>query len=391
MKDDATESTESVPERNMRLLREAKKVLARPSATVSLQERLTFLAEQAGSVYDVSAPPDVYGDGVVAELERRVAEVLGKEDAAFFPTGTMAQQVALHCWAQRSGNRRVALHPVSHPEVFEADAFRMLSDLRPMKATVAPRHPTAEEIRALPEPFGALMLELPLRDVGYLLPSWDELVEVTEAARERGAIVHFDGARLWDCTPHFGHSLAEIAALADSVYVSFYKSLDGLSGAALAGPADLVRETRIWRHRYGGKVFQQFPAALSALIGLDRELPRLPEYVAQARVVATAMADAFREAGLGWFKVQPELPHTLQFQVWLPHSPEALVEAAARQAEDTGGTLFQLPWWQPGVPPGISLTEVTVTAAGLDWSASEVRESVLDFVARVEGVEGVAG
>ena len=367
-----------------RAVRDAKRVLARPSATTSLHERLTSLLEQGPSVYDLDSPPDTYGDGIVADLEKRVAELLGKEDAAFFPTGTMAQQVVLRCWSERTGNDRVALHPLSHPEVFEADAFRKVSGLRPVRATGAPCHPTAEEIRGLKEDFGALMLELPLRDAGYLLPTWDELVDVTRAARERGAVVHFDGARLWECTPHFGRPLDEIAALADTVYVSFYKSLDGMSGAAVAGPAALIEEARIWRHRYGGRVFQQFPAALAALIGLDRELPRLPEYVAQAGMVAAAMADGFRAAGVGWSKVLPEHPHTLQFQAWLPFPAEALVAAAAQQAEETGVAVFQMPWWEPGIPPGISLTEVTVGAASLDWTPDEVREAVQDFVRRIE-------
>ncbi|MBB2914324.1 threonine aldolase [Streptosporangium becharense] len=370
--------------RGKKAVREAKRVLARPAATLSLGERLSSLAEQAAAVYDLSSPIDTYGDGVVADLERRVAQLLGKEDAAFFPTGTMAQQVVLRCWAERTGNNRVVLHPLSHPEVFEANAFERVSGLYPVRATGAPRQPTAEEIRGLPESFGALMLELPLRDAGYLLPTWDELVGVTEAARERGAVVHFDGARLWECTTHFGRPLEEIAALADTVYVSFYKSLDGISGAAVAGPRSLIEETRIWRHRYGGRVVQQFPAALSALVGLERELPRLPEYVAHARLVAAAMAEGFRDTRLGWFKVRPEVPHTHQFQVWLPFAAETLEAAVIRQAEESGIALFQSPWWEPGVPPGIALTEVTVSAAGLEWTPADVRAAVCDFVRHVE-------
>ncbi|WP_236569752.1 low specificity L-threonine aldolase, partial [Streptomyces sp. MBT59] len=206
--------------------------------------------------------------------------------AAFFPTGTMAQQVALRCWAGRTGNTTVALHPLSHPEVHEGGALGVVSGLRTVRPTSEPRLPDAEEIRDFPEPFGTLMLELPLRDAGFVLPSWEELTAVVDAARERDAVVHFDGARLWECGPHFGRELSEIAGLADSVYVSFYKSLDGLSGAVLAGPSTLVEEARVWRHRYGGQLFQQFPAALSALVGLERELPRLPSYVAHAKVVA---------------------------------------------------------------------------------------------------------
>ncbi|NEE54666.1 threonine aldolase, partial [Streptomyces sp. SID8455] len=74
-------------------------------------------AAGAGSVHDPDDAVDVYGGGVVTALERRVAGLLGTEAAAFFPTGTMAQQVALRCWAGRTGNATVALHPLAHPEL----------------------------------------------------------------------------------------------------------------------------------------------------------------------------------------------------------------------------------------------------------------------------------
>lgn len=130
-----------------------------------------------------------------------------------------------------------------------------------------------------------------------MLPTWDELTGTVEAARERDAVVHFDGARLWECPSFLGKPLAEIAGLADSVYVSFYKSLGGLSGAALVGSEDVMAEARVWRHRYGGQVFQEYPAALSALRGLEVELPRLPAYVAHARVVVSAVRRRSRSRG----------------------------------------------------------------------------------------------
>ncbi|MXG30107.1 threonine aldolase family protein [Streptomyces sp. YIM 132580] len=339
----------------------------------------------SGFVHDPDGAVDVYGGGVVADLERRVAGLLGTEAAAFFPTGTMAQQVALRCWAGRTGNATVALHPLAHPELHEEGALGAVSGLRTVHLTSAPRMPSAEEVREHPEPFGTLMLELPLRDAGFVLPTWDELEAVVAAARERDAVVHLDGARLWECGPHFGRGLPEIAALADSVYVSFYKSLDGLSGAVLAGPSVLVEEARVWRHRYGGQVFQQYPAALSALIGLEKELPRLPSYVAHAKVVASAMAEGFAAAGVPWFRVCPEPPHTHQFQVWLPYGAEVLDEASVRQAEETGVTLFRR-WGAgaAGLPPGVSVTEVTVSGAGLEWSAEDVREAVGVFVGLLE-------
>jgi threonine aldolase len=368
-------------ERRVRAIRGAERALARLGFLGPLRERLAFVQE-AAELYDLDEASDMYGTGVVETLEKRVAELLGKEAAAFFPTGTMAQQAALRCWAGRTGSPTVALHPLAHPEVHERDAFSQVSGLRPVHVTSEPRQPTADEVHDFPEPFGALMLELPLRDAGFVLPSWEELSALVDAAHERDAVVHFDGARLWESVSHFGRPLDEIAGLADSVYVSFYKSLDALGGAALAGPKTLIDEAKIWRHRYGGTVFQQFPTALTALAGLDRELPRLPADVAHARVVAEAMREGFAAAGVPWTRVHPERPHTHDFQVWLPYDRDAVAEAAIRQAEETKTALFTNPWDAKG--PGLAVTEVYVRAAALEWTADDVKAAAADFVLRLK-------
>lgn len=367
-------------ERRLAAHRAARRVFSRFGFHRTLRERLAVL-EEAVHVHDLDELSDLYGDGVVEALETKVAGLLGTEAAAFFPTGTMAQQVALRCWAGRTGNPTVALHALSHPEVHERNAFSEVGGLRPVRLTSEPRLPTAAEVRDFAEPFGALMLELPLRDAGFLLPTWEELTAVVEAARERDAVVHFDGARLWESTVHFGRSLEEIAGLADSVYVSFYKSLEAFGGAALAGPAELVEEAKTWRHRYGGMVFQQFPTVLSALVGLERQLPRLPQYVAHARVVAAALREGFAAAGVPWARVHPEVPHTHDFQVWLPHEPDVLGEAAVRTAEETGVVLFGSAWDRGG--PGLAFTEVHVRAEALEWTAEDVKAAAAEFVARL--------
>ncbi|WP_427921764.1 threonine aldolase family protein [Streptomyces sp. cg40] len=383
----ATDEERNLERRKRRIAatRNAERSLARLGFLNPLRERLAFLRE-AAELHDLDEPSDMYGTEVVETLEKRVAELLGKEAAAFFPTGTMAQQVALRCWAGRTGNPTVALHPLSHPEVHERHALSQVSGLRPVHVTGEPRQPTADEVHDFPEPFGTLMLELPLRDAGFVLPSWEELSAVVDAAHERDAVVHFDGARLWESTTHFGRPLDEIAGLADSVYVSFYKSLDALGGAALAGPKTLIDEAKTWRHRYGGAVFQQFPTVLTALTGLDRELPRLPAYVAHARVVAEALREGFAAAGLPWTRVHPEQPHTHDFQVWLPYDRDAVTEAAIRTAEETGTALFSNPWAAKG--PGLAMTEVYVRAAALEWTAEDVKAAVADFVLRLKEETG---
>lgn len=384
--DEATDETDGPDEKDAlrRVWREAPRKLWDASVDATVAAALRELADWAATGPYADDPVDIYGDGVVTAVEDRIARELGFPAAAFFPTGTMAQQVVLRCWAGRTGNPVVALHPLGHPEVHEDQSFSTVGGLRTTHPTTEPRLPTADEVRDHPEPFGALMLELPLRDAGFVLPTWDELVDVVEAARERDAVVHFDGARLWETPTHFGRPLPEIAGLADSVYVSFYKSLGGMSGAAIAGPDDLVEEARLWRHRYGGDLFQQYPAAVSALRGLETELPRLPAYVAHARTVAGALREVFEEAGVGWFRVHPETPHTHQFQVWLPYPPETLTAASRALTEETGAALFRR--WFPapaGGPPGVAATEVTVAAPGLEWTAADVKAAARDFLGRL--------
>lgn len=359
----------------------------------SVRERWERLGREGGEVWDLDGEPDRYGDEVVRGLEEKVAELLGTQDAAFFPTGTMAQQVALRAWAARTGNPVVALHPLAHPEVHERNALSTVTGLRTAHPTRAPRLPSADEIREFPEPFGTLMLELPLRDAGFVLPSWEELTATAAAARDRDAVIHFDGARIWECAPHFGRTLPEIAALADSVYVSFYKSLGGLSGAALAGPEDLIAEAKVWRHRYGGLAYQQFPIALAALAGLRTELPRLPSYVAHAKTVAKALREGFGEglaeagAGRGWPRVHPAEPHTHQFQLWLPYPAEVVNAAALRQAEQDRVTLFgRSRFTEPGLP-GLSMTEMTIAASALEWTEGQVRKAAASFVRHLVAAE----
>lgn len=370
--------------RRLAALRACGRLLANPPRE-TIAARMARLVHEGAEAYDTDTPVDFYGDedGVVGEVERRVAELLGTEAAAYFPSGTMAQQAALRVWAGRTGNPVVALHPLAHPEMYERDALKVVTGLRTVHPTVEARMPSADEVRDLDEPFGTLMLELPLRVAGYVLPTWEELGATVAAARERDAVVHLDGARLWECTPHFGRSLADIAGLADSVYVSFYKSLRGISGAALAAPAQIVAEAKAWRHRYGGQIYQQFPAALSALAGLRNVLPKLPSYVAHAATVARALREGLAEGGATWPRTYPDRPHTHQFQLWLPYPADVLNAAALAQAEERRESLFGRAEFFEGRLPGLSMVEVAVEDDALGWPEADVRAAAADFARRL--------
>ena len=278
--------------------------------------------------------PDVYGTGaVVEEFEREVAALLGKEAARFMPSGCMAQPIALRIWAERAKNFHVAFHATSHLELHEERGYAELHGLEAHLLGDAMRPTLARDLEGLP-PISTLLVELPAREIGGQMPSWDELVELTDAARARGFRLHLDGARLWEAQVGYGRPLTEICALFDSVYVSFYKGIGALAGAMLLGPADFVAEATVWQRRQGGTLYSALANIVSAKTRLTERLARLPRYHERAREVAALFA------ATPGVRVLPEVPQVNMFHVFLTGEKEALELARDRVAEGHGIWLF---------------------------------------------------
>jgi threonine aldolase len=305
---------------------------------------------------------DSYGeDGAVQRLEAELTEVLGVEAAAYFPSGVMAQQAALRIHTDRAASRRVALPDLSHLLVHEEDGPRILHDLEISFLTRGFEAPAARHVEAIPGRVGAILIELPLRDAGCLLPTWDDLVALAEACRARGIALHFDGARIWESQPWFDRTLPEIAALADSLYVSFYKGLGGLSGAALLGPAGFITEARLWRRRLGGTIYRTTAEAVSALLGLRDRLPIVADAVAWARAFAAGLPS--------YVTVQPGVPHTNQFKLYAAGEADIVNERVLAIVEERH---ISLPAWRAAQEPGRIGTEIGVTGAALRLEPAEM-------------------
>ena len=292
---------------------------------------LLALAEATGA--DEYA--DGYGEGALIEqFEQEVANLLGKEAAVFMPSGTMAQQITLRIWSERKGCRTVGLHPTCHLEIHEQRAYQVLHGL--IGRLVGNPHQviTLDDLKGVHEPLAALLLELPLREIGGQLPAWDDLEAQSAWARERNIALHMDGARLWESAPYYGRAYAEIATLFDSVYVSFYKGIGGIAGAALAGPADFIAEARVWQRRHGGNLVQLYPYVIAAREGLRQRLPRFAQYHERAVRIAEALSAV---AGV---VVKPNPPQTNMMHVYLRGDPERLKAAALAIAREEKVSLF---------------------------------------------------
>ena len=182
------------------------------------------------------------------------------------------------------------------------------------------------------------------------LPTWDELLAIRRWAEERGIPLHLDGARIWQCRPFYQKRLQEIAALFDSVYVSFYKDLGGLCGSMLMGSAPFIEEARIWQVRHGGRLKTMSPYLVSARLGMQKTLPQIDGWVTKAQEVAAVMASYER------ITVKPNPPHVNIFQLFIQGEHEVLSERHLALAEETGTFLFY--GLKQSEVPGVAVTEI---------------------------------
>ena len=332
-------------------------------------ETFRALADRAG------ARLDVYGGGEsVKRLEARVAELLGKEAAVLFPSGTMAQQVALRILCDRSGRPTVGFHPQCHLDVHEERGYEHLHRFHARPIGHRDRLLARADLDEVKEPLGALLLELPQRDLGGQLPTWRDLRAQTTWARRHGAALHLDGARLWQCRPFYRRPLPEIAALFDTVYVSLYKDLAGLGGCVLAGPEDVIEEARVWRVRHGGRLSTYEPMALSAERGLDEILPRMPTFVRKAREIGVALA---RVDGV---EVVPDPPQVAMLHVHVRGELERLSDALFELAKERRTLIAG--YFAPTALPRVQKTELSIGAASLDVPTAEIAELYAELVTR---------
>jgi threonine aldolase len=310
---------------------------------------------------------DTYGKGgVVADLEAEICRLLDKPAAVFLPSGTMAQQAVLRVHADSRGRRTVVFHPMCHVDQHEEQGYQRLHGLIGRPAGDRDRLLTLDDLAKIAENPAALLIELPQRDIGGQQPGLDDLTAQLAWAKERGAATHLDGARLWESAAGYERPAAEIAALFDTVYVSFYKGIGALPGCCVAGPADVVAQVREWRRRMGGTLHGLWPIAASALGCLGVRLPRFPAYLEHARAIAATMAD------VPGVTVIPDPPQVPMMHLLLRVSKEDFAAAARRLAKERG--IWVPPDCMATADPAVQRIELSVGDGTMEFQPAEVAE-----------------
>jgi threonine aldolase len=234
-------------------------------------------------------------DPTVNRLNARCAALLGKEEAVFLPSGTMANEIAIavHC---RPGEE-VICDATSHVIGFEGGGPAALAGV--MIQPLAGRRGifSAEQLRAAlrPErPYAPRQRLVAVEQTSNLGGGaiWPlaTLEAVAGVARGAGLFTHMDGARLLNACVASGVEAAAYARPFDSAWIDFSKGLGAPGGAVLAGSRAFCAEAFRLKLRWGGAMRQSGIIAAACEYALDHQVERLAEDHANARRLADGLA-----------------------------------------------------------------------------------------------------
>ena len=234
---------------------------------------------------------DALGDDpTVRRLEERVAALLGKERALFFPSGIMANETAIVVLS-RPGTE-VIVDAACHLLDWEEGAAAAWAGVQLREVSTPPAQISADAVEAALRPdspyqprTSLVCVENTHNAAGGRVVPLARLDEIRALAIARGLPVHMDGARLWNAAAASGVALDRFAATADTVMVTLSKGLGCPVGSVLAGPGEVMDEAWRVRRRMGGAMRQAGILAAAGLYALDHHMDRLDDDHRRARLL----------------------------------------------------------------------------------------------------------
>jgi threonine aldolase len=237
-------------------------------------------------------------DPTVLHLERRVAELLGQEEAVYVPTATMANEIALRSLSE-PGDELIA----------EENAHLFLSELGgpAVHAGVMTRPVRGHAGRFGPDEVHRMIrqgddthtprtrvvaIENTHNASGGRVWPLEEIRALVATCRELDLSLHLDGARVLNAAVASGVPAAVIAGQFDTVTLCLSKGLGCPLGALVAGSEELMRRARRFKHQFGGAMRQAGIVAAAGVYALDHNVERLADDHVRARRLAEGLHSA---------------------------------------------------------------------------------------------------
>jgi threonine aldolase len=253
-------------------------------------------AEMRAAMAAAEVGDDVYGEDPTANrLERRAAEIFGKEAALFVPTGCMGNLIAIKVWTHHGDE--VICDERSHVNLYELASMAAIAGCMPRIARGEDGLLTWKQVEAAIRPKIYYDSQTALVCVENTHNMWGGTVyptaqvdEICEGAHAAGLKVHMDGARIFNAAAALGEDVARMTRGVDSVMFCLSKGLAAPVGSMIVGSAPFIEKARIYRKMFGGGMRQAGVIAAAGLVALEKSPGRLREDHENAQFLARGIA-----------------------------------------------------------------------------------------------------
>ncbi len=253
--------------------------------------------EMRRAMTEAEVGDDVYGeDPTVNRLERRAAEIFGKEAALFVPTGCMGNLIAIKVWTHH-GNE-VICEERSHVNLYELASMSAIAGCMPRAVRGEDGILTWKQVEAGIRPkiyydsqTALICLENTVNMWGGTVYRTAQLEEICDHAHAMDLKVHLDGARIFNAATALGENVAQMTRRVDSVMFCLSKGLGAPVGSMVAGSKAFIERARIYRKMFGGGMRQAGVIAAAGLIALEKSPARLHIDHANAKRLAEGIAE----------------------------------------------------------------------------------------------------
>lgn len=280
--------------------------------------------EMREAMAEAEVGDDVYmDDPTVNELQEKAAEMFGKEDSLFVPSGTMGNLIALMVHCQRGDE--VILGDKSHIYLNEAGGMSALGGIQPRPVMNQKDGTLAlNDIRASIQSEDVhhtitklICLENTQNICGGVPLTVEYTNQVGKIAKENNLAFHIDGARIFNASTALNVNVKDLVAPADSVMFCLSKGLSSPVGSMLVGTKKFINRARHLRKMVGGGMRQVGIIASAGLISLDKMTKRLNEDHVRAKKiydglkqVSGLILDAQPKTNMIYFDIHPNIKMT---------------------------------------------------------------------------------
>lgn len=240
---------------------------------------------------------DVYKeDPTVNKLQKYCAELFGKEDALFVPSGVMGNQLCLN--AQTQPGDEVICDKNAHIFQYESGSPAMLSGLSLNLIDGENGTITPNQVEPLIRPTSAyympqtkvIEIENTHNVAGGVIHPIENIKALKILADKYNLRMHLDGARLWNASAATGISVAEYSSYFDSVSVCLSKGLGAPVGSVILGEKDFIAETFRKRKSWGGGMRQVGIIAAAGQFAIKNNFEKLVKDHSNAKILAEHIA-----------------------------------------------------------------------------------------------------